>query len=439
MKIKISTIFSLLFILALIYICQIRWISLDNQAFARAYGEREYGGLLIPRYAIILILGGVIFFYRPLFRSLRLLPLTLYASLILPVMSLMWSVNISQTINALLLLMPAIIYPALAIERLGPERAFRVFWLFGIGIIALSAVLALAGSPYALMSGVHSGAWRGLFNHKNAFGPFIVVILLVIIYGNHLIGAPKQTRYIGFLLCIAALLFIRSSTAIVLFISSIGIAMLASFPGKEMGFRTAYYILIVITGFALVYPFVLMMDSLFALVDRDITLTGRTDLWRAALPFIDKEILGYGFGTSGGDALILALQKVWVIARSTHNAYINRALDIGWIGVFAILLWVLPFIFIIKRDRFFQTRRLVASLATLHLVSGVTEISALLYPSLSMVALLLAIAALRHKTLDSTEDKIRLSSSISPNFHFPQRDQEARPHSNPPILDAGRV
>ena len=78
-------------------------------------------------------------------------------------------------------------------------------------------------------------------------------------------------------------------------------------------------------------------SQLLALVGRNPTLTGRTDLWHAALVAIFRHPwLGYGFnafwaGMQGGSSSFL-VSVGWYVKHS-HNGFLDLSLDLGLLGL----------------------------------------------------------------------------------------------------------
>jgi O-antigen ligase len=83
--------------------------------------------------------------------------------------------------------------------------------------------------------------------------------------------------------------------------------------------------------------------SAFALIDRDPTLTGRTDLWAFAADALRQHPwLGYGYDAfwlgRGGDSIRVAVG--WDAPHS-HNGFLDLSLDIGLIGTALFLIGLL--------------------------------------------------------------------------------------------------
>jgi O-antigen ligase len=84
-------------------------------------------------------------------------------------------------------------------------------------------------------------------------------------------------------------------------------------------------------------------DEFFAVLGRDPTLTGRTELWPALFPYIlDRFWLGWGYAAfwqAGNEAAL----RIWSLVEwpppHSHNGLIEVALDFGIVGVgFALVM-----------------------------------------------------------------------------------------------------
>jgi exopolysaccharide production protein ExoQ len=81
------------------------------------------------------------------------------------------------------------------------------------------------------------------------------------------------------------------------------------------------------------------------------TLTGRTDLWKALLLYIDKRpLLGYGYDAfwTADHVEAVTLDQGWLVSHA-HNSYIETALNLGWLGMGAFVVSVFAGIWVAAR------------------------------------------------------------------------------------------
>lgn len=98
-------------------------------------------------------------------------------------------------------------------------------------------------------------------------------------------------------------------------------------------------ILIFLTGYGTSTPFLggSNLASFTALLGRDETLTGRTEVWAAVLPVVQKQpLLGAGFGSFWTSAR----QRFYQIPHG-HNGYLDILLDLGAVGLVLNTVWLL--------------------------------------------------------------------------------------------------
>ena len=87
-------------------------------------------------------------------------------------------------------------------------------------------------------------------------------------------------------------------------------------------------------GLSLVALF-LPSSGLVESLGRDATLTGRTNIWAAALSQVTNPMLGAGFESFWTGT---RLERIWVLIKEpgiqeAHNGYIEVFLNLGWVGV----------------------------------------------------------------------------------------------------------
>jgi O-antigen ligase len=83
-------------------------------------------------------------------------------------------------------------------------------------------------------------------------------------------------------------------------------------------------------------------SQVFAVLGRDSTLTGRTQIWRAAQQLIaERPIGGYGWGGAWDDGdfvrLYISQRATWDVP-SAHNGYLDALIQAGVPGLVAFLL-----------------------------------------------------------------------------------------------------
>ena len=73
---------------------------------------------------------------------------------------------------------------------------------------------------------------------------------------------------------------------------------------------------------------------------RDMTFTGRTDVWRELLGLHTDPLLGVGFMSFWDDKSLLSRLPEWV-GKSAHNGYLEEYLGGGWVAIFFLTVMLL--------------------------------------------------------------------------------------------------
>ena len=290
---------------------------------------------------LFLISGGVLLLTRPMaslqavlrFWYLLILPLFCLLSVLwsqFPVLSLRYSVQLAITI---------VIAIAIA-NRISAAAFLRcLFGIYGVGIL---------GS--LLFGSVRSdiGAWIGIFGSKNAFAAVVCGFALTSIAVMFDRKAPKLMRLVALAGVASAgpLLFKAQSTGAMIFMipaSAIALAVMLSRRLNNLQKLTMGALLVTL-GIAMLIIVLQYSEILFQnLLDasgKDVTLTGRTELWQFGAQFIrEHPLLGVGYRAFWVHEYPPA-ELLWAIfdiqARSGfnfHNTYVNNAVEIGFIGL----------------------------------------------------------------------------------------------------------
>jgi exopolysaccharide production protein ExoQ len=195
--------------------------------------------------------------------------------------------------------------------------------------------------------GEQTGEFRGIFSQKNVLGQAMAVGALACL---HSIRARKRSRLSGmFMFLTITLVAIKSgsttSSLVILLFLVLGVVMPLLQRGKAA--RTLGVVLLIVL--LLVGPIVAIgTNSLFELVGKDATLTGRTEIWGYVIPYIyQRPWLGWGYGafwsTENPAAWEIANTIHWY-APEAHNGLLEILLSSGLVGaVWFIYLWVRAF------------------------------------------------------------------------------------------------
>lgn len=199
----------------------------------------------------------------------------------------------------------------------------------------------------------HTGAWRGVYTHKNKLGAQMAlsaVFLLTTQYINLFKGHWKQIIKVSILLAAFMVIASKSTTAL---LASFTMA-LTFFVCNALKLNYRFMVIaissIVLTaGSAIVY-IQANAEALLGALGKGTDISGRDELWPAVMHMVSqKPFLGYGYegfwGPAGGPADLLRQLVGWP-APNAHSGFLEILLAVGWIG--GILFFISFFITVTK-------------------------------------------------------------------------------------------
>jgi O-antigen ligase len=226
-----------------------------------------------------------------------------------------------------------------------PIQAIRaVFVRCAYVLIPLSIVFIRYFPDLGRRYSIHSGGLEvtGVTTQKNALGAMILVCALMFLWDwlerSRPGAAPRSRldRYAAIALLAAAawLLYLSDSkTSITCLGIAGGIIAAVRLPflhRRISGMGT--HVLIACLGFFLLDQMFGVSAAVVSDLGRDMTFTGRTDVWRELLQVHTDPVFGTGFMSFWDDAQYRSRLPEWV-AFSAHNGYLEIYLAGGAIGV----------------------------------------------------------------------------------------------------------
>jgi exopolysaccharide production protein ExoQ len=216
------------------------------------------------------------------------------------------------------------------------EQLQLIAWTFGT-VVILSLLFCVILPKYGQMGGVHAGAWRGIYNHKNVLGKMIVFSIMA--FGLLSLEIQRH-RWImlGFLSASVGLLILSKSSSPLLN-SLILLAILVALYIMRWRYILMIPALLGLSSIGLVF-YALITENANQLVGsfgKDLTLTGRTNFWPLVLDKIwENPILGYGFGAfwrglEGPSAYVWNASSFKT--PNAHNGYLDLLLELGLVGL----------------------------------------------------------------------------------------------------------
>lgn len=231
----------------------------------------------------------------------------------------------------------------LAVGRTLPVKSIIVITHRTTLVIAVvSIALGVAVRSVGLMSGAeYSGALRGIYIHKNPLAFVVLLGAIAAIFRHYDTGRGQVIRAGSLALYGIILWRAESATVLALLVASIGgYVLYRGWLKTRSGIKVALLHVVaaaVILGyFAAPTILRLVLEAL----NRDVTLTGRTDIWQAAiLAWKDHPLLGVGWGAFSSDPDVSRYQLAlynWV-RDTAHSGYVQVLAELGLVGAAFVL------------------------------------------------------------------------------------------------------
>ncbi len=208
----------------------------------------------------------------------------------------------------------------------------------GVGITVVALIvnpdtrshLPAEGSSYS----IEYPGWHGLFIHKNAMSPFLV-------FAAATIALFERNRWVkGAVLPIIVVLLVGSQSATGLLGVMVAAALFLWFriyhrtEGRSSG---AFVVASAAVTIIAIMGAIASVGVITAAYGKDLTFSGRTDIWSAALnAAADKPLLGYGQGGVFWEANSVT-RDIWAdigfVVPHAHSGILDVLLTLGLVGV----------------------------------------------------------------------------------------------------------
>ena len=258
--------------------------------------------------------------------------------------SYFWSINPSQTMRYVVYAIGTTSFGLYVATRYTLLQQMNLLaWTYGL-LVVLSILFVVAIPQYGLMAGVHEGALRGVFTHKNQFGAFMAPSGVIFF-----LSALKGQKYAWIHWCLlilscATMVMSQSTTSLGTFAVMLLLCIIYRI------FRWRYEVMISAILAVTFISFAVLIwiagyvgsDSLLDIVGKDVTLSGRTDIWRYVWDQIQlRPWLGYGLaafwnGYDGPSGYVQLAMRIAVIY--SHNGFLDIWLSLGLLGLSAFLI-----------------------------------------------------------------------------------------------------
>jgi exopolysaccharide production protein ExoQ len=313
----------------------------------RAVATSSSGGVLMERLGKLLICTACLIFALPRHRSVCRLSMQMKLVSCFPILALLLfpvSQQPTRTISSASLLMCGVLLLYYIMSRFTFEQVLELFLILGTITIIASIVFALALPQYGLdQKSELQTAWKGIFSAKNYLGNMALFFLTAAVSYRPRNSFLQSIRLSQICLCLAAIAFSRAATAYIL--TAVYLVYFV-FMKTLHRFRKRDYLVVGMLLLAAVttvaVTIVVWPDLLVSLLGKDLTLTGRTQIWSAVWDSIAKRpLLGYGYQAFWlgleGESYRIILAVSWILAQA-QNGFLDVVLETGVVGLAVVLL-----------------------------------------------------------------------------------------------------
>ncbi|SOD91813.1 O-antigen ligase family protein [Spirosoma fluviale] len=266
----------------------------------------------------------------------------LLLSLMVP-LSVFWSQAPDISLRRSVSYFICLLYAFYVSERFKGEHILNLFFYTSCFIAIASMVFILLLPKYGLASGIHTGAWQGVYFHKNGLGRIagLCLITTVLFYLEN-----KRLKLLSFsvsVICFGLLIMSKSSTALLSFVFMIPIYVILKWNYKHYNlYKSIFNTLLLLF---LIYVFIILFntysDQLFGGIGKDDSFSGRLPLWVMLMGYIDKSmLLGYGYSAFWVPKILA--NDIWIDAtwapQQGHNGFIDITLQLGVTGLAGLII-----------------------------------------------------------------------------------------------------
>jgi exopolysaccharide production protein ExoQ len=213
-----------------------------------------------------------------------------------------------------------------------------------LAVLVASVAVAVAFPGYGINSGYEAGSLKGVMTDRNSLSFVLVLGLMATLVFEFQGRSARASKVILVALFLGGVLWTNSSTCLILAIVAVVLAAALALLRKVQPFRRGWALAAgaLVTSIGVLYiadhP-----DELFQLVDRDSTLTGRTQIWPVVQAVIStRPWLGQGWGAVWGNQQLNGQinRSVGFEIPHAHNGYLDVQVQVGEVGLI-LLLFVL--------------------------------------------------------------------------------------------------
>lgn len=337
-----------------VFICFALWFLIGNPINLLANGaaggqlidvHTDRSNFLLPAISMminLIAILGIIFRWKLIVTRLRSNPqfLLILLFIVIAYISTAWSHYPNITSRRSILLLGSTAFATYFSFGFSPKQQLR-FLIIALCINAVVSFLFGVLLPqYGLMHlPPHTGAWRGVYSHKNKLGSrmaLTVAFLLAARYSDLFRGKAKLV--IDGVMVLSAFLVAASQSTAALFSTIMLVLLFFACNALRLNYKSmviAICSILFLGAFAFVY-LQMNADAILGAFGKGTDLSGRNEIWPALWHMISrKPLLGYGYqgfwGPYGGPSDLVRQMTGWPVPNA-HNGFLEVFLSLGWVG-----------------------------------------------------------------------------------------------------------
>jgi O-antigen ligase len=254
--------------------------------------------------------------------------------------SAIWSIDPQTTVRGAIVYLTVVVGAIGVVENFKGDEFMDLFALicFLTGVASLILLVVYPAEAFGA-----AGDFRGIFSQKNILGEAMTMGALASLHGLRA-GNRARLRGAVFLVLVTILAVMSgSATSLLVVLAFCGTDVMIGLIRKG-GAARILGIGAIVVAFPLVVLEAVFPDTILEMMGKDATLTGRTEIWDAVIPYIyQRPWLGWGYGafwsTDNPAAMQIADSLHW-FAPQAHNGLLEMLLHVGVVGTaIFIFLW----------------------------------------------------------------------------------------------------
>lgn len=265
----------------------------------------------------------------------------LYLIILLCGVSALWSIDGEATLRRTIALFFTTLAGTLVAASWRWKQICELLAAQFAALMLLSFVVCLAFPQYGVMSDLFPGAWRGLWLEKNALGG-MMSLGMIVCTAAAVLAPERRLLWLGSV-SLSILLVLLSTSKTSLLGIALGVAAVGSVwlmrRGPVMAVLATWAIVTLTAAMAAVLIFApeLVLD----LLGKNATLTGRTEIWTAAIRQGQQHAYGgFGYGVlwdhkRAFDPALWIAHDAGFAAGHAHNGWLETWLGLGFVGLAA--------------------------------------------------------------------------------------------------------